>query len=275
MPARSAGRLDIHARSLLDVGDLRITDVRCTTHASGWSPPDVCPTHRMVLVRDGVFRRRGCSGEDVLDSTTGYLRVPGDEHEIAHPADAGDRFTAIELTAGLAHAAALPAGSACFRTSAALDLEHRLLLAALRRGDEGDAEERALTLVACALGTQRPRDGPSAHRRLARDARELLALEPALTLPELAKRLHYSPHHVSRVFAAQAGEPIARHRTRLRVRWVAERLADGERDLGRLAADVGLSDPSHLTRLVRREHSLLPSGLRDALAPERLCGRDD
>ena len=117
--------------------------------------------------------------------------------------------------------------------------------------------------------------GPSAHRRLARDARELLALEPALTLQELAKRLHYSPHHVSRVFAAQAGEPVARHRTRLRVRWVAERLADGERDLGRLAADVGLSDPSHLTRLVRREHSLLPSGLRDALAPERLCGRDD
>ena len=221
----------------------------------------------MVLVRDGVFRRRGRGGEDVLDSTTGYLRVPGDEHEIAHPCDRGDRFTTIELTAGLADRARLPAESARFRTSPAVDLEHRRLLAALRRGDDGAAEERALALVARALGVQRPGDGRGAHQRLARDARELLALEPALTLQELAKRLHYSPHHVSRVFSAHTGETVARHRTRLRVRWVAERLADGERDLARLAADAGLVDASHLSRLVRREHALLPSTLRAALAP--------
>ena len=114
---------------------------------------------------------------------------------------------------------------------------------------------------------QRPAGGRGAHQRLARDARELLAVEPALTLQDLAKRLHYSPHHVSRVFAAHTGETVARHRTRLRVRWVAERLADGERDLARLAADAGLADASHLSRLIRREHGLLPSTLRAALAP--------
>jgi hypothetical protein len=54
MPARSAGRLDIHARSMLDVGDLRITDVRCTTHASGWSSG----------LRDALAPERLCVRDD-------------------------------------------------------------------------------------------------------------------------------------------------------------------------------------------------------------------
>ena len=267
MHARRAAHLDIHARLLLGVGGLRVSTVRCATHASGWSPPEVCPTHRLVLVRDGVFRRRGRDGEDVFDSTTAYLRAPGDEHQIAHPADGGDRFTTIELTAGLADAVGAPAVGGPFRTTPAVDLQHRRLLAALARGDDHDAEERTLSLVARVLGTPPRAGGGAAHRRLVRDVQELLAVDPSLTLQQLAERLHYSPHHVSRVFAARTGEPVARHRARLRVRWVAERLAEGERDLARLAADAGLADASHLTRVVRRELGLVPSALRVALAP--------
>jgi AraC-like DNA-binding protein len=261
--------LDIHARSMLAIDGLRLSDVRCRTHASGWSAPDVSPVHRIVLVRDGLFRRRGSAGEGVLDATGAYLRVPGDEHEIAHPVHGGDRFTSIELSPALAEAAGAPATGSYLRTSRQADLEHRLLLAALARGEDEDAEERALALVANVLRTPSPPRARAAHRRLVHDVQELLTLDPALTLQDLGRRLSYSPHHISRVFAAVTGASVASHRRRLRVRWVAERLAEGQRDLARLATEVGLTDASHLTRTVRRELGLVPSALRTALAPSR------
>lgn len=44
-----------------------------------------------------------------------------------------------------------------------------------------------------------------------------------------------------------------------------ERLAGGERDLARLAADVGFADQSHLSRVVRAETGHTPGALRAAL----------
>jgi AraC-like DNA-binding protein len=46
---------------------------------------------------------------------------------------------------------------------------------------------------------------------------------------------------------------------------VLERLAGGERDLARLAADVGFADQSHLSRVIRSETGVTPSMLRRAL----------
>jgi AraC-like DNA-binding protein len=44
-----------------------------------------------------------------------------------------------------------------------------------------------------------------------------------------------------------------------------ERLAGGERDLARLAAEVGFADQSHLCRVVRSETGRTPAALRAAL----------
>jgi AraC-like DNA-binding protein len=77
--------------------------------------------------------------------------------------------------------------------------------------------------------------------------------------------LSVSPHHLSRVFRSSTGHTISRHRIRLRVRDALERLAGGERDLARLAADAGFVDQSHLTRAVRRETERTPSALRHEL----------
>jgi len=52
----------------------------------------------------------------------------------------------------------------------------------------------------------------------------------------------------------------------LRARAALERVAGGERDLARLAADVGFADQSHLARVVRRETGRPPSALRALLA---------
>ena len=53
---------------------------------------------------------------------------------------------------------------------------------------------------------------------------------------------------------------------RLRVRAALERLSGGERDLARLAAELGFADQSHLCRVVRAETGGTPSALRRAFA---------
>ena len=61
-----------------------------------------------------------------------------------------------------------------------------------------------------------------------------------------------SPHHLSRVFRARTGHTVARYRLLLRARTGLERIAGGERDLARLAVELGFADQSHLCRVIRR-----------------------
>jgi len=53
---------------------------------------------------------------------------------------------------------------------------------------------------------------------------------------------------------------------RLRVRAAMERLASGDRDLARLAAELGFADQSHLCRAVKSETQRTPSALRRLLS---------
>jgi AraC-like DNA-binding protein len=53
---------------------------------------------------------------------------------------------------------------------------------------------------------------------------------------------------------------------RLRARDALERIAGGERNLARLAADLGFADHSHLCRVVGAETGMTPSALRRMLA---------
>ena len=133
--------------------------------------------------------------------------------------------------------------------------------------------ERTVSLVASTLETAdagRVASGrPSTDRAraaLVDGARQHLAGDPGRSLPDLAAALHVSPHHLSRTFRAVTGHTVSRHRMRLRTRSALDRLADGDHDLTRLAADLGFADHSHLCRVVRRETGRTPSGLRAALA---------
>jgi AraC-like DNA-binding protein len=230
-----------------------------------------------VFVRRGCFVRSADGVDAVLDPTFAYCMNPGQEERYDHPHADGDDCTALgmdqELVAMLLGGESrLPEGP--LRTSPEIDLEHRLLLAAGGRGaDRHELVERSVELAARALeqveparvGSGRPATD-RARRALADGAREALAAEPERSLPELARALAVSPHHLSRVFRSVTGHTISRHRMRLRVRDAMERLAGGERDLARLAADLGFADQSHLCRVVREETGRTPSALRSALA---------
>jgi len=266
----------LSAQTVLRDDELEIADVACR-HGRGRGATELAGGRSSIcFVRRGCFARTGHAGEDLLDPFSVFFVGAGEEQRYDHPHDGGDDCTAFflddELLASLwGGDPTLP--SAPLHGAPELDLEHRLLLAAARGGGPAEAlAERAILLIAGVLelsdrsraGAGRPSPSQS-HEALAAKARESLAADPDQSLPELSRSLATSPHHLSRIFRAVTGHTISRHRMRLRARAALERLADGEQNLSRLAAELGFADQSHLCRVVRAETGSTPAALRAAL----------
>jgi AraC-like DNA-binding protein len=270
---------------------LAVTDVACR-HGRGAGAAEPTPGWAICLVRRGCFVRADRGGVATLDPSTAFFVRDADEQRYDHPHDGGDDCTALFLDPALL--ASVFGGEpdlpvAATQTSPGLDLEHRALLAALRRpgrdggaavagaggrggGDDDEPFEQALALAtrilaeadAARVGAGAPRRGLRTEALVAA-ARESLAADPDQSLIALARGLAVSPHHLSRLFARATGHTIARHKMRLRTRAALERLAAGEDNLARLAADLGFADQSHLTRVVRAETGSPPAALRELL----------
>ncbi len=231
----------------------------------------------IVFVRRGCFVRSADGVEVLLDPAVAYCTNPGEEQRFDHPQAHGDDCTVIALDEASAERLwgdrPLPAGP--LYTTPVIDLEHRLLLAAARRRRGPDElYERAVTLAADVLALREPARiaagrpaTEQARRRLVDDAREALAGAPERSLPELARLLSVSPHHLSRVFRARTGHTVSRYRLLLRARHGLERIAAGDRQLARLAVELGFADQSHLSRVIRRQTGHTPAALRAALGP--------
>jgi AraC-like DNA-binding protein len=256
---------------------VEISDVACRHRRGRGIADEQSGGHSIVFIRRGYFMRSVDGCERLLDPTVAYCMNPGEEQRYDHPHDHGDDCTSLTLNADLLASLwggdpALPAES--LRTSPEIDLEHRLLLSAARRGtDLHELFERAVTLAARTLEQADPRRVASgglsatrARRALADGAREILAANPERSQLDLARTLAVSPHHLSRVFHSVTGQTISRHRMRLRARGALERMAGGEHDLARLAAELGFADQSHLCRVIRRETGSPPSALCHILA---------
>jgi AraC-like DNA-binding protein len=267
----------LSTRPILALAEAQVADVSCRHPRGRGRELELASTRALVFVRRGCFVRSVAGSETMLDSTLAYCMNPGEAQRFDHPHSSGDDCTWIMLDERLFASLwggepTLPA--VAIASSSELDLEHRLLLAGARRGaDQQELLEAAIALTAHALARidcERVESGrphtARARRALVDGAREMLAVEPERSLTELAKALSVSPHHLSRVFSAHVGHTIARHRMRLRARGALERLSGGERDLARLAAELGFADQSHLTRVLRRETHHTPAALRSALA---------
>jgi AraC-like DNA-binding protein len=281
--------LDIHAhcenagmlsrRTLVERDGIGIADVACRSRRGRGRGGERTRGNALVFVRRGCFVREADGIAATLDATLAFCVHPDEEERYDHPHVGGDDCTALYLSRELV--ASLLGGEPSLprrllAVSPEVDLEHRILLAAARRGeDPAELAERALRLAACAL----EHDDPSrvvagrpataqAREALVAGAREALAADPQSSLPRLAHELAVSPHHLSRIFSSATGTTISRHRLRLRVRAAMERLAGGERDLARLAAELGFADQSHLCRTVKSELRETPSALRRLLGEE-------
>jgi AraC-like DNA-binding protein len=263
-------------RIVVDSGAIAIEDFACRHPPGRGGAVEPTTRHALVFVRRGCFIRSANGVESLLDPTLAYCMNPGEEERFDHPRSNGDDCTTIALDPVLVASLwggeeTLPSGP--LPVPPQLDVAHRLLLAAGRKGaDPKQLIELAITLAGATLEQVDPRRVAAgrpatahARRRLVDGARELLAAEPGCPLPRLARTLAVSPHHLSRIFHAATGQTISRHRMRLRARAALERLADGEDNLARLAADVGFADQSHLCRVLRAETGQPPSALRQAI----------
>lgn len=240
----------------------------------GWSAAEPVGGFAVVLVRQGVFRRRSDGVELLADPMVGYCEYPGSEQQIAHP-HGGDICTAIELPMRVLGSLADPnrfrPGSPLL-VAPILDLAHRSLLRSVQQGvDSVEVAEDAILLVGHLL--ESVEDTPSRmrpttatlYRRITNGVRQDLGTDPHLGLEELAVRNTVSIYQLSRAFRAVTGTTFSRYRTRLRARLAIDRIANGERHLAHLAAELGFADQAHMTRALRMETEFTPGDLRSIL----------
>jgi AraC-like DNA-binding protein len=255
-------------RRLVAGDGFSVADVRREGDGA-WSSLAPSDSVGVLFVRNGCFRR----DESLLDATSVYVEPPGRAARELHRPGADDRWTSFRiaptLLAGSA-AAALPAGAVF--SPPFLDLEHRRLLALAYRAPELVSLESVAALIAAVVDRlQIPRvvagreSTTQQRRRIVDNVRETLALDPRIRVVQLARQSAVSPHHLSRIFAAETGQTISAYRNCLRARIALERVAGGERSLARIAADLGFADHAHLTRVVRRQAGAPPSNLRELL----------
>ncbi|MFI9817360.1 helix-turn-helix domain-containing protein [Saccharothrix variisporea] len=280
------------AVDLAVTADFGVSAVTCSDHHTGWSPPEESGSHRIVLVRRGSFRRRARDGVAELDGTAGYVSVPGEEEQFAHPAG-GDLCTAVWVAPELWRSVVgedRPARSVLY-VDAAVELAHRRLLAVGRPlgparvvddSETGDPD-RGVTggpAVDVAFGmaealvhlvaTTQDRPLPGARDRAAVSAARaaIVADHPeSRGLVPLARLLGVSPYRLSRAFSQDLGVSLTRFRNRVRVGRAMARIQDGETDLAGLAAELGFADQAHLTRTVRTLVGHTPTALRRLLRP--------
>jgi AraC-like DNA-binding protein len=256
--------------------EFTIVAVDCRDDHRGWSTEQPREDVRVVLVRQGGFRRRVRGVCADLDRSVGYLGMPGEEEHFAHPAG-GDRCTSISLTPALWRTLAGDAprlNRSSLYVDGRLDLAHRQLLAATRAANTDYAATEGLvslvaTVVRQVVATTTPdsdRAG-AADRTLVAQARSVIGDDhpAAAGLIPLATLLGVSPYRLSRAFTRELGVSLTRYRNRVRVAHALDRLEAGEPSLAALAADLGFSDQAHLCRTMREHLGHTPTALRKLL----------
>lgn len=268
-----------------------VVDFRCRAHVEPLGPEEPNPTHGIVFVRKGVFRRTQQGETLVADANHVLFFNAGQPYRYSHPLPGGDECTILVVDSHRAlELVAHHAPGDAERPEAPFRLGHGLsspraaqlqyeLLGLARRGAsllavENVVAELADEAVGAAYRTRErgdPSGSPSSRVRRRRhelvEAAKLALNERVDALPslgELARALGCSPFHLSRTFHRVAGLSLRRYAGRLRTRLAADRLAAGARDLTKLALDLGYADHSHFTNAFRREWGSPPSRFRDS-----------
>lgn len=279
---------------LIECLGVSVVDFRCRAHVEPLGPEEPNPTHGIVLVRKGVFRRMQERETLVADANHVLFFNAGLPYRYSHPLPGGDHCTilavdgqrALELVARYAPRDA-ERPEKPFRighglsSPRAVQLQYELLGLA-RRGASALALEDVVAELADEAvgaayrtrGVRVPSESPSSSARHRRrdlvEAAKLAVNERSASPPslgELARALGCSPFHLSRTFHRTAGLSLRRYVARLRTRLAADRLAAEAHDLTELALDLGYADHSHFTNAFRGEWGLPPSRFRELHRP--------
>jgi AraC-like DNA-binding protein len=293
LPARApaAGEVELFRSEVVSV-----LDWRCDGHDS--TRDELSTAHQVIVTRRGAFERSVEGTRTFADSSTVCFWNPGESYRVRHPVPGGDSCSVFQLTSeavrellAVHDAGASERLDGRFPTaSAPLDgqgyLQHRLALHAARRMGEIplEVDELAVELLHRALASPREpaRQAPnkSAEEYAAR-VREIVAAryrEP-LSLADVARAVHCSPYHLSRMVSAVEGISIHRLILRLRLREALERMLDSGDTVAAIAMSVGFGSHSRFSEAFRREFGVTPREVRllsgAAVRVLRLAGRPD
>ena len=286
----------LHYHDLFDSSLVTVTDVCCRPSDAGCGGEEDCDSPRIAFTRTGVFVKHVGRERVVADLNHVVFFNAREPYRVSHPVAGGDDCTSFrfdpaviadaigEFEPGVRDRPTAPFrhthGPAGPRTALVQQAFRRWLRAAAR--DDVAAEECALELlravVADAYGVRGERAKRArsstvrAHRDRAGAARLVLAerFRTPLSLAAVARAVHASPYHLTRVFHREVGLPVHRYLTRLRLAASLERIADGAADLTGLALDLGFSSHSHFTAAFRREFGVTPSTFRCTATTARL-----
>jgi AraC-like DNA-binding protein len=255
---------------------LRVVDHDCRKPAGDSGSYEYSLDFGLVLLRRGGYWREVNGQGAYLGPTDAFFERPFVEQRIAHHRDAGDRCTSLWLSEDavceLAGDAVVP--DVPITTTPAVDLRHRELIVALRRGiDRFELDERLAQLVGALIEraapgrlTARRSTTRSDHSRIVQQVREAIISDPSGTdLADLAGELGHTRFHVSRVFSRSTGMTLSEFRNRVRIAIALDRLADGHENLALLSAELGFVDQSHLSQVVRAYTGQRISGLSPRL----------
>jgi AraC-like DNA-binding protein len=267
-----------------------IDDWRCSgedtpARREEWSPDD-----RVVVTRRGAWELAVDGEARLADPVSATLWNRG-AYRVRHPVGGGDECTVFRLTAGGTRALRELAPSGGTRRplrtfanrSRPIDgrgylLHRRALANAARANGAADplaVEEPGLAFLRlAAAGAMSPAETPSAPEasRYVDRARDILARDfrQPLTLGAIAREVHCSPFHLSRLFRRATGVTLYRAVVRLRLREGLERLLDQPEQVSTIALAVGFASHSHFTDAFRAEFGCPPSQARRLLR-EKSC----
>ena len=279
-------------RWIFEAPDLVLGEFRClpgdpawdrTNRTGDWGPLIAFPRSAVGIAQEG-------RGEVVSDPSLVVLYPAGQPYRRALLSADGDRCSfigmsrrlAAELAAGLDPNAddpivyRFPFAAAPIDTHAYLlhhETRRRVMLGARDPDEIRESLYGVLGPVVTAGYRARHatprRERPAtlrAHAEVVDATRALLSAYPGARIPldDLARAVHQSPFHLSRLFRARTGRTIHAYRTEIRLRTSLERLADGD-SVADIALDLGFASQAHLTDRFRRSFGITPHLWRASL----------
>jgi AraC family transcriptional regulator len=251
-------------------------DVRCRARRAAASASDAeyVRTAQIVFPQRGVFEIDRLGESTIAAPGRAHVLAPGETYRVSHPTDRGDRCLVVALGSDvLSEHMELSRSGACDVAPTTMLSVNLLAAGASRPGVTPlQAEETSFALIDAITRDLRgapPESRPlsRASRRRVERVRALVASDPTRDwrLTAIAETVHCSRSHLAREFAAGTGITLHRYVVRLRLAMALDRLARGERDLSRLAADLGFANHSHLTARFRSSFGFAPSAVRSML----------
>ena len=283
---------DTISRVLLATDGLLLGEFWCPPHSERWhSLNSVSAEPHVIFPRTPVTIRQLGREPAICDRNQIVFYNPGQRFFRSLRSRTGDHCYYVELSPELMRR--LAGGSTSFPFSAgpsdaSVFLLQRLAVRQLKE-PEPDLElvERALTLALETaiergrrfheLRAEQRESTRTAQREIVDHTRVILdaRFRERLRMAEVANSLDVSRFQLSRFFRSHTGFSLLEYRNQLRVRAALDRLPDSETRLSTLAAELGFSNPSHLTAAFRESFGVLPSELRGRIDGRTLSAAID